>query len=72
MVDTIRPSEWKPVSKCPNFYGSKVGRVLTRFRVTQYKLVILFTFLAVLSIDQALMGVKGNSEGNFTLLNDHI
>jgi len=48
----------------PNLYGSKVGRVLTKFQVIQYKLVILFTFFAVFSIGQALMGVKRDGEGN--------
>ena len=37
-------------------------------------LVILFTFLAMFGIGQALRGVKGDGEfkkGDFTLLDDH-
>ena len=62
------------MSKCPNLYGSKVGRVSTRFKAIQYNLVILFIFLAVFGIGQALRGVKGDGEfrkGDFMLLDNH-
>ena len=59
------------MSKCPNPYGSKVDRVPTRFMVTQYKLVIRFTFLVVFGIGQAIRGDGEFKKGDFTLLDDH-
>jgi len=45
-----------------------------RFKAILYNLVILFIFLAVFGIGQALRGVKGDGEfkkGDFTLLDNH-